>query len=503
MQNLLFYAKIKTNNYYFTYHSMTDSHPHRIAKNTTYLTMAYVVQKLLSFIYFIFVARMIGVDNVGKYVFALSFTTIFSVFIDLGLSPVLTRETAKETSRANSQLNNILGIKTILSVLTFIVVIALINILDYPTVTKTLVYLAGAIMVLDSFTLSFYAVFRGFQNLKYEALGMIIGQAITVIVGLTGLYLKFPLYIIIIALLANSFFNFLYSLILLEVKLGVKPRIKFNNAAGITLLKVALPFAIAAIFTRVYGYIDSVLLSILSGDKFVGWYGVAYKLTFALQFIPAAFAAAIFPAMSSYYACSKELLARTFERSMFYLMILALPISFGVIALADQVINKIYGPAFAPSILPLQILISSLVFIFLNYPVGSLLNACDRQSRNTFNMGIAMVVNIILNITLIPGYNFVGASIASIISSALLFFLGLQIVPEITEYNKAFLSRIFMKTLFSSIIMAAWLKFLEPNLNIIFLIPLGGLIYVVLMYLIGGFKKKDVTIVYEILSKKY
>lgn len=476
--------------------------PQRIAKNTTFLTAAFIIQKLFSFVYFIFVARMIGVDNIGKYVFALSYTTIFSVFIDLGLSPVLTRESAKDQGKANDYLNNVLGLKIILSALTFLAAVGLINILDYPSITRSLVYLAGLIMILDSFTLSFYAIFRGFQNLKYESIGIIIGQIITVIVGTIGLLLKFPLHIIIIALLASSFFNFLFSLFLLEKKIKIKPKLAFNEKLIRGLLKIAIPFGIAAIFTRVYGYIDSVLLSILAGDKFVGWYGVAYKLTFALQFIPAAFAAAIFPAMSSYYACSKELLAKTFEKSMFYLIIIALPISFGVLALADKIILKLYGQSFEASIIPLQILITSLIFIFLNYPVGSILNACDRQTTNTVNIGIAMVATIILNLILIPRFGVIGASISSITSSAILFFLGLYFVPKIIDYNKKFLYATFLKSLFASILMAGWIIIFEPKINFLILIPLGAIIYALVMYIIGGFKTRDVVIVYEALVKK-
>jgi O-antigen/teichoic acid export membrane protein len=482
---------------------MAEYHPQRIAKNATFLTAAYVIQKLFSFVYFIFVARMIGVDNVGKYIFALSFTTIFSVFIDLGLSSVLTRETAKDQSKSSEYLNNILGVKILLSLITYFVAAVLINVLDYSSLTKSLVYIAGLIMVVDSFNLSFYAVLRGYQNLKFESIGIVIGQAITVSIGLTGLFLKFPLYILIIALLGSSLFNFLLALFVLEKKIKIKPGLVLDEKVIYGLFKIALPFGIAAIFTRVYGYIDSVILSMLAGDKAVGWYGVAYKLTFALQFVPAAFAAAIFPAMSSYYACSKELLAKTFEKSMFYLMIISVPISFGVLALSDKIILKIYGVAYAPAIIPLEILICSLVFIFLNFPIGSLLNACDYQTKNTINLGIAMVINIILNIILIPKYSYIGASIASIVSSALLFALGLHYVPKIIEYNKNFLYKVFFKTLFASILMASWIVYLLPKVNFLVLIPIGALIYVVIMLLIGGFKKHDIIVVYEALVRKF
>ena len=52
-----------------------------VTKNTSYLTIAYIAQKVLSFFYFVLVARFIGVESLGKYTFALSFTTLFAVFV--------------------------------------------------------------------------------------------------------------------------------------------------------------------------------------------------------------------------------------------------------------------------------------------------------------------------------------------------------------------------------------------------------------------------------------
>ena len=122
----------------------------RLTKNTTYYTTALVIQKILSFFYFVLIARMIGVTDAGKYIFALSFTTIFSVFVDFGLTPVLIREIAKDKGKTHRYLSNIVSLKIILGLVVWAIVILLVNLLGYPPITKTLVYLAGLVMVLDS-----------------------------------------------------------------------------------------------------------------------------------------------------------------------------------------------------------------------------------------------------------------------------------------------------------------------------------------------------------------
>jgi O-antigen/teichoic acid export membrane protein len=479
--------------------------PVRIAKNTTYLTAAYIIQKILSFLYFILIARLIGVGDIGKYIFALSFTTIFGIFIDFGFSSVLTREAAKDITKTKDYLNNILGIKVILSVITYLAVIIGINLLGKELLVRQLVYLSGLVMVFDSFYLSFYAALRARQNLKYEAIGMSLGQVIIVGVGTLVLLFHLSLHWLVGAILAGSLFNFIYAAILMKIKLGIELRLSYNREVLKPLFIIALPFAIAGIFSRVYGYIDTVLLSTLAGDKAVGWYSAGYKITFALQFIPMAMSAALFPAMSNYFVTDRQQLAKVFEKSMYYLMLFSLPITFGVWTLAAQFIGLVYGQEFIPTALALQILIFSLVFNFLSFPVGALLNACNRQTTATINMGITMIVNVILNIILIPWFGekaYLGAAIAALGGSATLFFSGFYWADKIVSYNKKFLIKGFFKILLACVSMSLIILVLKPLINFLIIIPIGGLIFFIVLYLARGIEWHDVKDLYFSFAKR-
>ncbi|MBU4347481.1 oligosaccharide flippase family protein, partial [Patescibacteria group bacterium] len=111
-----------------------------IAKNTSYFTFALILQKVISFAYFAIIARAIGPEDLGKYYFAISFTTIFAIFIDIGLSNVLTREVAKYKNwDAQSLLSSVLAIKIPLAFLSLLATIILVNIMGYPEITRHLV----------------------------------------------------------------------------------------------------------------------------------------------------------------------------------------------------------------------------------------------------------------------------------------------------------------------------------------------------------------------------
>ncbi|MBU1145958.1 flippase [Patescibacteria group bacterium] len=474
----------------------------KIARNTIYLTVATVGQKVLAFLYFILIARLAGVEGTGKYFFVVSFTTIFSIFVDLGLSSVLIRETAKKREMAGKYLGNILGAKVVLGVLAYFAVVGIINVMGYPAETKLMVYLSGLVMLLDSFNVTFYAVFRGHQNLRYESMGVVISEVLIIVFGGVSLILHAPLYFLLLALMSGSLFNFFFSSILLWKKTEVRPCLCFDKTLLISLFKIAYPFALAGIFVKVYSYLDAVLLSKMVGDAAVGFWSVAYKLTYAFQFIPMAFSAAAFPAMSAYFISDKTMLRKTFERVLFYLAIIAMPVAFGIFSLAEPLILKLYGVSYAASILPLQVAIFAVVFIFLNYPIGSLLNATDRQMTNTIIMGVCMALNVVLNVILIPRFSYLGAAISTVISHTLLFTIGLIFAGRVVAYNKKFIFIALFKIVISAGAMSAVIIYLRPYVYWVFLIPIGAIIYFVLLFLLRGMEFRDVTNIFKALKRE-
>lgn len=465
-----------------------------VRKNTIYLTGAYTLQKILAFFYFALIARFLNPDLVGKYAFVLSFTAIFSIFLDLGLNPILIREVSKKENKSNLYLNNIITLKIILSFLVYSLLIIVINLLKYPSLTKNLVYLAGLAMVFESFSVTFFSIFRGLQNLKYEGLGIIIYQVILVSLGTLALIFKKSVLTLIFIVFLATLFYFFYSLILIYKKSFFKIYFNLKKDIILSLLSLSSPFLLANLLNKLYYSFDIVLISKLISDEATGFYSVSHKLVFALIFIPSALGAAIFPIFSNLFLTSKEKLTQAFQKSFFYLFTLSLPLTLGGIFLAKEIIHKVYGDVYSPSILSLKILISSLVFLFLNFSLGAILNASERQKIQTRNLAIATLTNIVLNLILIPNYSFIGASVSLLISESLLFFLGLIEVSKFISYDKKYLIEKFSKVLFSAVIMAILIFYLKSYLKIIFLIPLAAFSYFLVLFLIKGLKREEIKI---------
>jgi O-antigen/teichoic acid export membrane protein len=475
-----------------------------LARNTSYLTIALIIQKVFSFSYFVLLARNIGPENLGKYYFAISLTTIFAIFIDLGLVNYLIRETAKGLESSTKLLSNILGLKIILSSVSLIAVFLFINFLGhYDTLSKHLVYISSISMILDSFTLSFFGVIRGFHNLKYESIASVIFQVIVLVLGWIFLSLGLDLRIVILSLVVASIFNFIYSLSVLKFKLKFPIKISFDFPLIRKILVLSLPFALYGIFQRLYTYLDSVFLSFFSGDYYVGIYQIAFKIIFALQFLPMAFVASLYPAMSYYWQNNREQLRIAFRRSIDYLALIAIPISLAVFLLSDQILLIFKNDFFGASA-PLRISILALIFIFLNFPVGSLLNAANYQARNTRNMLITLITSIILNLIFIPRWQALGASVVVLISNALMLILGLIEVKKIIPYSWKDNLKVFIRIIFSALVMGVFLSLLKDHINLFLLIIVAGLLYFLVLFLVGGIKKSDLNYILNsfIKSKK-
>lgn len=454
-----------------------------IAQNTAWMTVASIGQKIISFTYFTILARSIGAENTGKYFFALSFTTIFVVFVDLGLNNVLIREGAREKSKLQEYLSSVLFAKIFLGALSYAGAFLVINLMGYPVETKHLVYLSGLTMLFDSLHLSIYGVLRALGNLKYEALAITASQFLTLILGTIFLYFNLPLIYLIAAFTIPSFLNVCYVGAILYKKFQLKLIPRYNKDVIKFFARIAVPFALAAVFARVYSYADSILLSKLAGDVAVGWYSIPYKITYAFQFIPLALVAALYPKFSEYFASNRQKLAAVYEQGIKYLLLIVMPIAVGIGILAKPIILSLYTSEYLTSVLPLQILLAGLIFSYISFPIGAFLNACNRQATQTFIVFCVMVLNIALNWFLIPVYGVVGAAVSALIGNIVLTVWGYIVAPKIAAISHGFLFKSFTQILSAVVVMG--IVVYQTNLwsNYLVAVFVGALIYPAMLFI--------------------
>lgn len=462
-----------------------------VAKNTTYFTLALVVQKILSFIYFYFLSSNILPDTLGKYVFALSYASIFSIFIDLGITPILIRESSKNPQKTNTYLKNIIAVKIPLAIIVLTCLVLFINATDKPLVTKQLVYLAGIIMALDAFTVSFWGIFRSYQNLLYESVATIVVQIIIFGVGIAALFFTKNIIFIILALVVASIFNFLFSVFLLKFKLSFSLKPEWDSTIIKHFLKILPAFALGGIFIKVYNASDSVMLGFFSTDRAVGLYSVPAKTITALsQVIPFALASALFPVFSKNYIESKEKLKKNFLTSVEYLILASFPIAFGLMVMIPYIVKNIW-PKYIDISTTFIIMAIAIPFVFLSFSTGYLLNATDRQKYNTINRAIMSILTIVVNFFLIPFYSYLGAGVTFLFVNILVFILDFYWVSKVLPFKASDFLPILTKTSLACIIMMGVAYTLIQYLHFILVILICIIVYFGILLLVRAFRFSD------------
>ncbi len=475
---------------------------HSIAKNAAFMTTASIAQKLISFVYFTLIARAIGVEGTGKYFLALSFTTIFVVFVDLGLSNVLVREAAKVRDNIQKYVSTILAVKLVFGAVAYVGVVVVAHFLyGEDTELRMMIYLSGVTMLFDSFNLTVYGVLRAIGDLRFESVSITVSQFLSLILGGIFLWLNMPLIFLILAFTVPSALNACFAASIVYKRYGVVPWPCFERKTFLFLWKIAVPFALAAIFARVYGYIDSILLHEMLGAEAVGWYSTPYKITYAFQFVPLALMAAMYPRMSEYFMHARVKLGVVLHDSIKYLLLVAMPIAIGICILARDIILFLYGAEFIHSVAPLQILILGLVFSFVGFPIGACLNACNKQTTQTTIVGCVMVLNIILNLLLIPWIAVSGAAVAAFVGNMVLAVVGYCFLSTVAPISHRQYASTFFRVLLCGIVMGIVVYFVNVWSNIFGAIVVGAVVYIGMIFVTRVVTKAELVEAGKMLRK--
>lgn len=473
-----------------------------LVKNTAFMTIASVGQKLIAFVYFLFLARVMMPERTGIFFLVTSIITMFSVLTDLGLTSVVIREIAKHTDDIERIVHRAVGLKLLLTILAVTIVFVASFLFHYDSQITKLIWVTIVVMVLDAFALLCYGILRGSQQLRYEAAGILMGQSVTILIGTISLIVHPDVVWLIIALIGGSLTNFVVAMIQVVRRYGLQMFFpEWNKRAMWTLLKIMTPFALAGIFTKVYSTLDVVLISKLLDTAAVGIYSVAFKFTYAFQFLPLSFSAALYPSLSSTIESNKDATAKTFSRAVWYILLIATPIVFGVWLVAPEMV-RLTGHGYLQSTAVLRALIFVLFPSFLEIPFGALLNASDRQSSRMKILGAAMIVNAVLDVLLIPVFGLIGAVIGSISSYSVMIIIEMILVTRFLPniFNKHFL-RTIVGVFASGLVMLGVGLFLKPKLHWFILVPCVAFVYLLSLHVTRSIVKQDLVALRSIFRK--
>jgi O-antigen/teichoic acid export membrane protein len=155
-----------------------------------------------------------------------------------------------------------------------------------------------------------------------------------------------------------------------------------------------------------------------------------------------------------------------------------------------------YGAGFAGSIITLQIMIWTLVFTSTNYLLANLLISMDKQKLDMASSGLCAIVNIALNLILIPMLNYNGAAIATVATTAVLFLSNFYFVSKHLQLLP--IHKIVIKPVIGGVTMAIFMCYFV-NINVFLLTLAAGVIYIIALLLLKTFSEEDWNIIKKTL----
>jgi len=449
-----------------------------IAKNTFWLGVAEGITRFLKLFLIVYVARVLGATEYGKFTFALAFVSLFAIFSDFGISTITTREIAREKEK-EKEFPSVLSLKLALSIGTlFLICLGSFFITPDPVI-RSIIWILGIYIIVSSFSSIIYAFFHARQKMEYEAWAKIL-QAIAVTgAGFFVLYnfrsvQNLSLSYLFASLIALTFILLLFHLKVYQLKLS------FNKNIWRNILTLSWPLALAGAMGSICANTDSIMMGYWGQIEETGWYNASQRIV-AVALIPTALiASSFFPALSKFLGESKEKLQKSWDYFMEIMIFLSIPLMIGGISLAPKVVDLVYDPSYFPSILAFQILIITGGIVILSTPFNYALVVSNQQKKTFWIVFFGAALNVVLNIILIPEYSLYGAAMASLTAGLLMFFLFFILTSKFT-YIQPINSKLiltFFVTFISSIIMYLVISYPNiHNLYIIYIILIGVLSY--------------------------
>lgn len=472
----------------------------RIVRNTFFLSLADVLNKVMMFVFYFIAARHLGVEKFGILSFAIAFVTMWSVFADWGLGIVVARELARNRDEGRRQVNVALAIKLVSTVLVALIIVAVVNMMKFPWNKVKVVYICSLFILEVVFTNFFVNVFQGLERMYFTTLTRVI-QVVVLVLGVILLMHSFPrtenyawLYVgagFAAAIFASGAVYFL-----------IRPSLDFDFKRWGGALRQSLPLGLAVIFVTFYYWNGTTLLAKLSGDKAVGAYSAAFRIVWGSLFIPLSFSASVYPFFSRLSVSDPQRFVQTVARALRYITILALPIGGIGIVLARAIIILIYGPAYETAVLPLMILVWWSVFACFSSLLSYYFIAINRPATTTIQSAISLGVNVTANLLLIPRLGAVGAAVAITVAelTGFVFLLWRYLLSPFRVKVGEFIL-VFAKVS-GALIVAVVLIRLVGIWNIWIGLFCGAIFYIILLFLSGMISQSDFRFIINILGEK-
>ncbi len=457
-----------------------------IGRNIINLLISRILAAAVLFLLYTRLIQYLGPESAGQFGLLAAYLTVFAFFVDLGMQQLVIKKISEDKTQATKYLGNYFVIQFLLGLGFMLLMDAIVWQAHYPILVKHSLYITALGLLLSSLTMPMMAVINGYQRLGIIAKINFVNSVLNGGMMLLAVVLKQNIFFLaFIPVIVSGLDILIYSFIVHRKFTPFK--LQFDTKFWKQLFIWNTPFMLLTIFS-IYNRIDSLLLPHLRSFTENGYYTAVYKFWDTLAFLPAVVAAALFPYFSEKLAKGEhEVVKKVLTIYTRYMIALAIPLTVGAYVLAHKLTVSFFGQNFAPAAPALWLLVAAVSVLFIYVPVNSLIIS-QRTKTATKVTAVTLIVNLALNIWLIPKYGFVMAAIITL-GSELMQLIGYTYFVQ-TKIVSFTYFRNFVKPVIAGLVMGVVIYFLR-DWNLILVIVAGGIVYSVVLLALRFFEKED------------
>jgi O-antigen/teichoic acid export membrane protein len=388
----------------------------RLGVNTIAQTAGLAGGTVLGFLNFLAVTRGLGPEAFGDLTAATVFLLFPIALADIGLATGVLREISVAPERTEYVLRASLPLRFLIAVGVLLLALAASLALPFTDRAQTAIWLGSIGSFFTLLTLGVQPLFQARLRMQVPVGATLVGRAVTLGLILVAFAAGLGFNAVVLAYVVGAALSFAIVFAAAARQISLRPLVVPDYWGS--LVRGSLAIGIATGLFLSYYRIDTVLVALFRDSREAGLYGAAFKFVEIAEVLVAAIGVSVFPSFARLVATGDARIAGALQRSLDVIVAFSAPILVGIMLVADDLITFTAGEEFAPAASALRLLVPYLALLFVS-AILIRLAAALHVDRFVLVLAVTvLVLNVALNVVLLPEYGYKVAAITSTLSEA-------------------------------------------------------------------------------------
>lgn len=412
-------------------------------RNTGWLLFEQVYKMGLSLFVISSMARYLGTENFGLINYSLAFITFFITVSNLGIDNIIVNEIIKSKEDTGKVIGTTIYLRLTSSILSILLLFLIVKYLNVNHISIQIITLIQSISLLFLIFDSIQYWFQSNLQSKYVVIAKTTSFTIVSICKLSLILSSKSIYYFAMATTIEAI---VISICMVVFYIKFKgPKLYFSIQTAKKLLFKSYHFFIAGILIMFYTQIDKIILGILTNVTTVGIYSAAMTISSLWVFVPNAIIASARPIIMTSKIQSETLYIKKYKQLFCSIIWISVGASIIISLFSSLLVLLIYGNQFIESVNVLIILIWSRIFSLLGSTRAIWLTVENLGKYQVAFVGIGAVLNVVLNLILIPKYGAIGAAISTLLTEIISTFFAVLIFKKTRPLFKLIIESFLFK----------------------------------------------------------